>query len=346
MSRYASVYPLVTARAVARPFTYEVPEDAEKGAVVEVKFGNARRRGVVTEIDVALPDGRCRVAGRARRGDAAAGARRSRALARRLLRLDAGARARARRAVQREAPRRAERRCVDRARSRRRRRPSTCPRRRTRALARIDELLDGDGGNVLLFGATGSGKTEVYIRACEAALARGRGAIVLVPEIALTPQTLGRFRVRFGDRVAVLHSALDRGGAARRARADRVGRGVGRRRRALGGVRAGAVARRHLHRRGARLVVQAGVRSALRRAHRRGEAGVARRRRRDLRLRDAAAGVVGAARAARARRPHRDVAADGEGRRPAPRGGLPAVGAAPRRSSAGSRSAAAGRSCC
>src|SRR5260370_32728421 len=57
MARYASVYPLVTARALARPFTYEVPEDAEKGAVVEVKFGNARRRGVVTETGVALPDG-------------------------------------------------------------------------------------------------------------------------------------------------------------------------------------------------------------------------------------------------------------------------------------------------
>src|SRR5262249_34990162 len=77
-----------------------------------------------------------------------------------------------------------------------------------RAPGRIGELRDGGGGNVLLWGATGSGKTEVYIRACEAALARGRGAIVLVPEIALTPQTLGRFRARFGDRVAVLHSAL------------------------------------------------------------------------------------------------------------------------------------------
>src|SRR5438094_2678826 len=57
MSRYASVYPLVTARAVARAFTYEVPDDVEKGAVVEVKFGNARRRGVVTQLDVAPLDG-------------------------------------------------------------------------------------------------------------------------------------------------------------------------------------------------------------------------------------------------------------------------------------------------
>src|SRR4051812_15173938 len=57
MSRYASVYPLVTARAVARAFTYEVPDEAVKGAVVEVKFGNARRRGVVTALDVSLPEG-------------------------------------------------------------------------------------------------------------------------------------------------------------------------------------------------------------------------------------------------------------------------------------------------
>ena len=61
---------------------------------------------------------------------------------------------------------------------------------------------------MLLAGATGSGKTEVYLQACAAALARGRGAIVLVPEIALTPQTLGRFQARFGDRIAVLHSGL------------------------------------------------------------------------------------------------------------------------------------------
>src|SRR5205807_3278817 len=55
------------------------------------------------------------------------------------------------------------------------------------------------------------GKTEVYLHAVEAALAAGRQAIVLVPEIALTPQVLGRFQARFGDVVAVLHSALGQG---------------------------------------------------------------------------------------------------------------------------------------
>ena len=60
----------------------------------------------------------------------------------------------------------------------------------------------------LLHGVTGSGKTEIYLRAAQLALGQGRGAIVLVPEIALTPQIVGRFSERFGDTVAVLHSQL------------------------------------------------------------------------------------------------------------------------------------------
>ncbi|MFA5843650.1 MAG: primosomal protein N' [Coriobacteriia bacterium] len=67
------------------------------------------------------------------------------------------------------------------------------------------------GGVVLLDGVTGSGKTEVYLRAIEEVLAAGGGAIVLVPEISLTPQTVGRFRSRFGEAVAVLHSRLSDG---------------------------------------------------------------------------------------------------------------------------------------
>lgn len=63
----------------------------------------------------------------------------------------------------------------------------------------------------LLRGVTGSGKTEVYLHALEHALSLGRGGIVLVPEIALTPQLSGRFRARFGDMVAVLHSGLSDG---------------------------------------------------------------------------------------------------------------------------------------
>ena len=74
------------------------------------------------------------------------------------------------------------------------------------ALARVEE-----GGAHLLHGVTGSGKTEVYLRAAAAALERGEGVIVLVPEIALTPQTVARFQARFGDTVALLHSALGEG---------------------------------------------------------------------------------------------------------------------------------------
>jgi primosomal protein N' (replication factor Y) (superfamily II helicase) len=64
---------------------------------------------------------------------------------------------------------------------------------------------------LLLHGVTGSGKTEVYVRAAAAALDRGRSAIVMVPEIALTPQIVARFIARFGDTVAVLHSRLSDG---------------------------------------------------------------------------------------------------------------------------------------
>ncbi|MBN1967086.1 MAG: DEAD/DEAH box helicase family protein, partial [Anaerolineae bacterium] len=74
----------------------------------------------------------------------------------------------------------------------------------------------------LLHGVTGSGKTEVYMRAVEYTLAHGRGALVLVPEIALTPQTVGRFAARFPGQVTVVHGALSHGerfDAWRRARA-------------------------------------------------------------------------------------------------------------------------------
>jgi primosomal protein N' (replication factor Y) (superfamily II helicase) len=82
------------------------------------------------------------------------------------------------------------------------------------AVAAVVAALDGEGGSdreLLLHGVTGSGKTEVYLAAVEAALAMGRGAIVLVPEIGLAPQAVSRFRARLGDRIAVLHSALTDG---------------------------------------------------------------------------------------------------------------------------------------
>jgi primosomal protein N' (replication factor Y) len=76
------------------------------------------------------------------------------------------------------------------------------------AIARVSAALcAGRARTLLLFGVTGSGKTEVYLRSIKECVAAGRQALVLVPEIALTPQTVARFRGWF-DRVAVLHSAL------------------------------------------------------------------------------------------------------------------------------------------
>ena len=97
------------------------------------------------------------------------------------------------------------------------------PEMRTRSAPRHEGLSEGQRGAldaiataapgdcVLLHGVTGSGKTEVYMRAIDEELLCGRSAIVLVPEISLTPQTVGRFRSRFGTRVAVLHSRLSAG---------------------------------------------------------------------------------------------------------------------------------------
>ncbi len=81
------------------------------------------------------------------------------------------------------------------------------------ALDTICATLAGESASnvVVVDGITGSGKTEVYLRSIARVLEAGKSAIVLVPEISLTPQTVGRFRSRFGDGVAVLHSRLSTG---------------------------------------------------------------------------------------------------------------------------------------
>jgi len=202
----ASVYPLVSSRSVARAFTYDVPDGVGKGAVVSIRFGRSRARGVVVETGVEAPAGvvTAPIEGVLYELPAALvdlalwvadyyGSTPARALelVAPTLRARRGARRESGEGLAGGEPE-----------------PARLTDPQERAIARLVAALDDAGGHFLLAGATGSGKTEVYLQACAAALERGRGAIVLVPEIALTPQAVGRFRARFGDRVAVFHSGL------------------------------------------------------------------------------------------------------------------------------------------
>ncbi len=220
---FASVYPLVSARAVARPFTYEAPKEVGKGAVVSVPFGRTNVRGVVVAAEEAAPLGvKAAPVGRvldevpATLVDLALwvadyyGSTPARALELVAPRMRArrGERKRVAAGLPGEAA------------------PARLTPEQQAALARIVAAIDAGGGRFLLYGATGSGKTEVYLRACAAALERGLGAIVLVPEIALTPQALGRFQARFGERIAVLHSGLTE--AERRDERERIAAGEAR----------------------------------------------------------------------------------------------------------------------
>jgi primosomal protein N' (replication factor Y) (superfamily II helicase) len=220
---YATVYPLVSARAVARPFTYEVPDGVGKGAVVSVPFGRSRVRGVVVSTGEPPPPG----------VDAAPVSavvdELPPALVDLALWLAEYYGSTPARALELVAPRARKRRGD--------RRPvpaglagEAAPERLTpeqsAAVEKIVEAMDAGGGRFLLHGATGSGKTEVYLQACAAALERGLGAIVLVPEIALTPQAVGRFQARFGGRIALLHSGLTE--AQRRDERERIAAGEAR----------------------------------------------------------------------------------------------------------------------
>ncbi|HZT16321.1 MAG TPA: primosomal protein N' [Gaiellaceae bacterium] len=221
--RYAQVYPLVTARAVAREFTYEVEDGVGVGAIVRVPFGRSRARGVVVSLADGAPDGVD-----VRPVDSVVGAIPEALveLARWLADYYGSTPARALALVAPETPKRRKEQPSPIERQSLAGEPAPAelsPSQRT-ALDRIVGALDAGGGAFLLHGATGSGKTEVYLRACATVLERGRGAIVLVPEIALAPQTVGRVRARFGDRVAILHSGLT--DAERRDERERVARGA------------------------------------------------------------------------------------------------------------------------
>ena len=223
MSRYASVYPLVTTRALSRSFTYEAPDDIKLGSVVSVRLGGARRRGVVIEVDEAPPAGivAAPIEGIVESLPPALvelalwvadyyGSTPGRALA--LV-------APSKRERRKELPQPADRDSLPGEPE-----PEHLTASQERALARLREAFAGDGGHFLLYGATGSGKTEVYLQAAGDVLERGLGVIVLVPEIALAPQTVGRFRARFGDRVAILHSSLTE--AERRDERERIASGA------------------------------------------------------------------------------------------------------------------------
>ena len=221
MAHFASVVPLVSSRAVSRPFTYRA-DGLEKGDVVSIRFGRTRRRGVVVELEDEAPPDVSPVAVESVLGavpeplvDLALwvadyyGSTPARALS--LVAPDERKRrtGAARREVDHglagEPP------------------PAGLTASQREALELLVAALDRGGGAFLLYGATGSGKTEIYLSLAAAALERGRGAIVLVPEIALTPQAVGRFRARFGERVAVLHSALT--DAQRRDERERIASG-------------------------------------------------------------------------------------------------------------------------
>ncbi len=222
----ASVYPLVSSRAVARPFTYEVPEDVGKGAIVQVRLGSSTIRGVVVEVDVEPPPG-IRLSRTGKVLDAIPPALVDLALwiadyygstPARALELVAPLR----RQPRGERPSPGERESLPGEPA-----PAQLTTEQQTAIERVVAGLDArEPAHLLLVGPTGSGKTEVYLQACGAALERGLGTIVLVPEISLTPQTVGRFRERFGDTVAILHSAL--GQAERRDERDRIAGGEAR----------------------------------------------------------------------------------------------------------------------
>ena len=205
---FAAVHPFLTARAISGPFTYEVPDDVGAGAIVAIRFANRMLRGIVVSLSATAPEGvEARPIENVLGGVPAPlvelalwladyyGSTPARALA-------LVAPAQPKRRKEQAPPGEAHSLTGEAA-------PAELLPEQTAATARIVEAMDAPGSaHFLVYGPTGSGKTEVYLQACAAALERGLGVIVLVPEIALAPQTVGRFRARFGDGVAVLHSGL------------------------------------------------------------------------------------------------------------------------------------------
>ncbi len=203
---YASVYPLVTARAVAREFTYEVPADVAVGAIVRVPFGRSRARGIVVSLHDSAPDGVD-----ARPIEAVIGEIPATLVELALWIADyyGSTPARALALVAPETPKRRKEQAPPAERQgltgeaeplqlsdsqSRGGRPDRQRQRQLPALRRDGIRED-------------RGVPAGDARRCSSAAS---APIVLVPEIALAPQTVGRVRARFGERVAILHSASDR----------------------------------------------------------------------------------------------------------------------------------------
>ncbi|HEX4838148.1 MAG TPA: primosomal protein N' [Solirubrobacteraceae bacterium] len=221
MSAIAQVEPMTMARALRGPFDYRLPRELRGevtvGSMLVVPFGRREVLGVVTglaersdiseekllpplrALDLGVPVDLVALAGWLADEYCST-------LARALtLVLPPAATRRLSGRKRRAAPSRPEHIHVG-ARSLR---PPALTAEQAAAVAELAEALrSGMPRTRLLAGITGSGKTEVYLRVAAEALERGRGAIVLVPEIALTAQIVGRFVERFGDTVAVLHSRL------------------------------------------------------------------------------------------------------------------------------------------
>ena len=330
VARFASVVPLVSARALAHPFTY-LADGLEKGAVVSVRFGRASRRGVVVGLEDEAPPEVEPVAVEGVLGVVPAplvdlalwvadyyGSTPARALglvapATRARRHGARRRQRERGLPGRGGARRR------RARPRRRRWPGS-PRRWTKA--------EGPSCSTAPPGAARPRST------CAPARTRSRAGSARSSSSPRSRSPRRRSAASAPASASAWPSSTRRlTEAERRDERERIASGeapivVG----ARSAVFApGPAARADLRRRGARRLLQAGVGPALRRPHRRRQARRARGRRRGLRERDAAPGELGAARAPRARRTARGPAPVREDRRPSARGRLPALGAAPGR---------------
>jgi primosomal protein N' (replication factor Y) len=221
MSSIAQVEPMTTARALRGPFDYRLPEELRGGAVdvgsmLVVPFGRREVLGVVVgladssevaaekllaplrALELGVP---AEMVALAEWISAEYCSTIARALA---LVLPPGATRRLSGRKRRAVPRPAHLTVGSRAAE-----PPVLNADQQAVLASLEGALrDGSVEQRLLHGVTGSGKTEIYLRAAQIALEHGRGAIVLVPEIALTPQIVGRFIERFGETVAVLHSQL------------------------------------------------------------------------------------------------------------------------------------------